>query len=236
MNDREILEDLCPNDPWTHSSEGLDDCCMFCGSGRWRRELPSEDAPEWKRVTVYEHEHACAWIKAMAHLGRPLPFDHRTLTPDPPPPPCDVCEADPDATLDSHVAHLAAEYAVRREKILARRAAGLPDESYADYFPIVHAPRGAIVFATPPGGLLVTPDPPVAAIDELTEDERGIVARGSMAAPPSPLYDFLRLTRPELPEQYEPTPADMEDFVRCEKDGPTGRCVRWKGHTGDCAG
>ena len=64
-NDREILEELCVDDPWSSSLEGLDDCCTFCGS---------EDLTyHGTRGHTYRHKPDCVWIKAMDHLGRPHP-------------------------------------------------------------------------------------------------------------------------------------------------------------------
>lgn len=117
MNDREILEELCVDQPWSSSWEGLDDCCIFCGSG----------AMEYGSVegVKYWHEDTCAWIKAMAHLGREHP-EHGQFAnrPKPKPKPCSVCAADPNSTLDSHVAHLSREWARWKEKVLERRMKG----------------------------------------------------------------------------------------------------------------
>ena len=69
-NDREILEELCVADPWSSSFEGLDDCCIFCGSDdRIYTGLALANGHAHK----YRHESHCPWIKAMDHLGRPHP-------------------------------------------------------------------------------------------------------------------------------------------------------------------
>ena len=60
----EILEELCPDDPWTHSTEGLDDQCLFCGS--YERSYRLDD-------DTHFHDVLCPWMKAMDHLGREHP-------------------------------------------------------------------------------------------------------------------------------------------------------------------
>ena len=118
--DRELLEALCVADPWSSSWEGLDDCCVFCGSD-------DRTDPGGTFKNKYRHEPDCTWIRAMDHLERPHP-DH-TNEPRPPRP-------DPSITFDAHTGHLGLE-----------AGRGRP---VADHYPIISVPRGGIRYFIPP--------------------------------------------------------------------------------------
>ena len=57
---------LVVDEPWSWSNEGLDDCCMFCGSTHRHYNGRGHD---------YHHDLACPWLAAMDFLGREHP-DH----------------------------------------------------------------------------------------------------------------------------------------------------------------
>lgn len=99
-----LVERLAIEQPWSWSSEGLDDACMFC---------PCEESRRIDGRTVYGHVASCVWLEAMNYLGRPHP-DHQVLPPLPAVPPCDQCGD--GATIDDHVAHLAREFGRRMEE------------------------------------------------------------------------------------------------------------------------
>lgn len=54
-------------DPMTHSMEGLDDGCFFCGA-----------APVYRRGSEpgSHHDAMCAWVDGMRLLGHELPEGH----------------------------------------------------------------------------------------------------------------------------------------------------------------
>lgn len=58
-----MLDDLCPEDPNTYTTEGLDDGCLWC------------DAPT-AYGGVQVHDAGCAWARAVRFLGRPMPDGH----------------------------------------------------------------------------------------------------------------------------------------------------------------
>ncbi len=72
--DRDLLERLVPehDHPWSHSSEGLDDCCHYCGGWRhdWYSTWPEGSGPNGRPHTFYWHEPDCVWMEAMEYLGR----------------------------------------------------------------------------------------------------------------------------------------------------------------------
>lgn len=202
VTDRDILLDLVIDEPWSSSWEGLDDACMFCGSGA--REYGTEtDGVKWW------HEATCPWMRAVAYIGRAEP-KHGYLADRPKPgvAPCETCRYDPNATLDSHMKHLAVEYAARRERILERRAAGLPDESMFDYFPVMKAARGGIKFAPPVS--LEFEDKPVGEVTTVLETASGLQI-GGFVTPHSAMYELFR--PPELPEQFVPDEDDVASFM-----------------------
>lgn len=115
--DREILEWLCPTDPWCHSYEGLGDHCLFCESDRSDRTVER----------LFFHEVDCPWIAAVDHLGRDRPIHFVGFPPSRQPTTCDICGADPDATFDSHVQHITRDFARRKEaEYLAKITGGTP--------------------------------------------------------------------------------------------------------------
>jgi hypothetical protein len=59
-----LISRLVERDPWESSWEGLDDACHFCRSDH---RTPGDVLPK------YHHLAGCAWIDAMALLGRPHP-------------------------------------------------------------------------------------------------------------------------------------------------------------------
>lgn len=110
--DREILESLVVDDPWSNSWEGLDDCCIFCGSG-----LMEYGTVEGVK---YWHEATCPWMKAVTYLGRSHGI-HGYIADrprKPPVPPCETCLNNSNSTVHSHVAHLMTEMA---RSMLARQ-------------------------------------------------------------------------------------------------------------------
>lgn len=60
--DRELLKKLCINNPWSWSTEGLDDCCMFC---------TSEDREYANGKYIHRHLSDCPWMDAVEYLGLP---------------------------------------------------------------------------------------------------------------------------------------------------------------------
>lgn len=73
--DRRLLEALANVHPWSYSQEGLDDCCIFCGS----RDIDYADD------NVFYHEVDCVWLEACEYLevdhGRQR---HLRIRPEPP--------------------------------------------------------------------------------------------------------------------------------------------------------
>jgi|GEM_PF-5995426 len=64
---RAIADSLAIDEPWSSSLEGLDDCCMFCGSDdmRYVRHGPTQKDGRM----VYTHDAVCPWIAARKALG-----------------------------------------------------------------------------------------------------------------------------------------------------------------------
>lgn len=72
MTDAELVEVLLPlvvSDPWSWSREGSDDCCLFCGCDHTTMVHTVATGIRWVR----HHHSNCAWVLAMAALGREHP-------------------------------------------------------------------------------------------------------------------------------------------------------------------
>lgn len=67
-----LLRSIVEEDPLTHSSEGLDDGCFFCGADSQSRY--NRDTNDFEHWAV--HEHSCEWIIARHLFNIPLGF-HR---------------------------------------------------------------------------------------------------------------------------------------------------------------
>ena len=64
-----LAEELASiDDPFTHSTEGLDDGCFFCGA--WARSHYNDTSQEFDHWA--EHRSRCLWIRARAAFGLPL--------------------------------------------------------------------------------------------------------------------------------------------------------------------
>jgi len=61
----DLIGRLVDDNPITSSTEGLDDCCFFCGAVPLFTFTPTY--AEWAH-----HEADCAWVEAMRFLGRDL--------------------------------------------------------------------------------------------------------------------------------------------------------------------
>lgn len=66
--DATVLKGLLPDDPWTHSCEGLDDCCFFCGCYNWKV------VDKFTKITF--HWHTCPWMRGRKYLQLPWEDEH----------------------------------------------------------------------------------------------------------------------------------------------------------------
>ena len=66
---RDLIERLIEECPIETSTEGLDDCCHFCGADARYKHMKriGEPAGHWA-----EHEWDCPWVEATRFLGRDL--------------------------------------------------------------------------------------------------------------------------------------------------------------------
>lgn len=130
-----MLERLWPVDPWTHSYEGLDDGCLFCGSEHSGYQRP------------YEHYPNCPWMATAAYLGKETP-NHVFYEP-PDNPYRDKCKwCDWDDSGEDHEKYHDEWYP--NDPPSGPRFPNASQRPIMDSFPIFQAPRGGISFFPPP--------------------------------------------------------------------------------------
>lgn len=152
MNAEHWLARLVDVDPWTHSREGLDDGCLFCGSSNYLHNGTASQAR-------YYHRPDCVWISACRFLK--IKQTHHFVEPLPANPyrgECKLC--DRWTTLASHQYHVSDEYKANQAAFDARVAEigfwGAMDESMRRHysnpwaFVKLEAPRGGINFVSAP--------------------------------------------------------------------------------------
>jgi hypothetical protein len=69
----DLLRRLAVDDPITHSMEGLDDECLFCGTYNRTKDADGFNAG-------WLHRHDCPWIEARQLLG--LDLGNNTVEPE----------------------------------------------------------------------------------------------------------------------------------------------------------
>jgi hypothetical protein len=100
VTDRELLEVVVAHDPWMHTAEGLEDCCLFCESRQY-------DRGRWF------HWPTCAWLTAARAVGAILPGHFmRAFPANPYRDSCELCRGEPTVTLAEHRYHVSDEYRV----------------------------------------------------------------------------------------------------------------------------
>jgi hypothetical protein len=79
---------LAEDDPITHSFEGLDDACWYCGADSRSKQVPRM-LPDGRHahptavdfVQYAEHDLSCQWVRARLHFAIPLGHHEIAATP-----------------------------------------------------------------------------------------------------------------------------------------------------------